>query len=386
MEMEMETMKNTVLPPYLPKEMIFQILVRLPVKSLIKFKCVCKFWFFIISSDTDFANTQFQLTASTHTQRVLLMTTISTPRTRSVDLEALDDTKAFTSHKYPASLLKTSDLLSLVEMKGSCRGFILFICYSNLSLYVWNPSTGVNKQIPLSPLCLENKVEEYFYGFGYDPLTDDYLIVSLSSDINSSYLEFFSFRANMYKQIDEGTQICYLSYNDGADDACEPGLLFNGSIHWFAYRPDLKNDVIVAFDLMERKLLDMHLPDQFDDHTFRSRGLWVFQEFLSLWTMDYGNYDTLEIWVMKEYKLHSSWTKTHVLPIIDDIPFKYIFPLTSTKSGDIVATDGVMTFVKYNDEGQVLWHCDFYNPHGSGTQVVMYTESLLSLPGDNVQA
>jgi hypothetical protein len=49
-------------------------------------------------------------------------------------------------------------------------------------------------------------------------------------------------------------------------------LFFNGAIHWFAHCLDLQKDVIVAFDLMERKLLDMHLPDQL---CFEG-GLWVF--------------------------------------------------------------------------------------------------------------
>jgi hypothetical protein len=38
-------------------------------------------------------------------------------------------------------------------------------------------------------------------------------------------------------------------------------------IHWFAYHHNLRWDVIVAFDLMERKLLDMHLPDEFQGQT-----------------------------------------------------------------------------------------------------------------------
>jgi hypothetical protein len=36
-----------------------------------------------------------------------------------------------------------------------------------------------------------------------------------------------------------------------------------GIIHWFAYHHNLREDVIVAFDLMEMKALDMHLPDEF---------------------------------------------------------------------------------------------------------------------------
>jgi len=42
--------------------------------------------------------------------------------------------------------------------------------------------------------------------------------------------------------------------------------------------------------------------------------LWVFGEFLSLWAMNYDN-DTVEIWMMKEYIAHSSWTKTLVFSV-----------------------------------------------------------------------
>ncbi|GAU25505.1 hypothetical protein TSUD_279890 [Trifolium subterraneum] len=281
--MELET-KNHMVMQYLPHELIIQILLRLPVKSLIRFKCV--------------------------------------------------------------------------------------------SFYIWNPSTGVHKQIPLSPNL--DSDEEYFYGFGYDQSTDDYCIVLMSTDSNTSYLEFFSLRANTWKQI-EGTHIHYLN---PIEDDPKFGLFFNGATHWFAYCLDLQNDVILVLDLMERKLLDIHLPDEFDLQ-LDNCGLWVFQEFLSLWAKNYDN-DTVEIWVMKEYKLHSSWTKTHVLPT-GAIPTKNFSPLRSTKSGDIVGTDDHTGLVKYTDEGQLLGHQSYgNNPYGF--QVAIFTESLLSLPGDNEQA
>ncbi|GAU26312.1 hypothetical protein TSUD_56100 [Trifolium subterraneum] len=365
--------------PYLPNELITQILLRLPVKSLIRFKCVRKSWFSLISSDTHFANSQFQLTSATRTHRALFISIVSPHKIRSVDLEAsLDDDSAFASHKYPTSLINISHPFSRIEIKGSCRGFILLLRRS--TFYIWNPSTGVHKKIPLSPLSFNlDEVFEYFYGFGYDLSTDDYLIVSISYGTNSSYFEFFSLRANKWEQIDDATHIHYLNNMEGYD--CEAGSLFNGAIHWFACRPDLENNVIVAFDLMKKKLLDMNLPYQFD-HELSNCGLWVFREYLSLWAMNYDN-DTVEIWVMKEYKVHSSWTKTHVL-LTHAIPTKYFFPLCSTKSGDIVGTNGIIGFVKYNDEGQLLGHHSYFNqPYRS--YVVMYTDSLLSLPGDNVQ-
>jgi hypothetical protein len=54
---------------YLPHELIIQILLRLPVKSLLRFKCVCKLWLTLIS-DAHFANSHFQITA-THTRRIM---------------------------------------------------------------------------------------------------------------------------------------------------------------------------------------------------------------------------------------------------------------------------------------------------------------------------
>ncbi|PNY17036.1 F-box/kelch-repeat protein [Trifolium pratense] len=356
-------------PLYLPNELIIQILLRLPVKSLIRFKRVCKSWFSIIS-DTHFANSHFELTAATQTHRTLLLATLTPHET--IELSVDDDDSVYALLNPPNFLPSKPN--SCIGIKGSCRGFILFYCFSSRYLYLWNPSTGLHKQIPLS--FNSDIFEENFYGFGYDQSTDDYLVVSGTS---SSLWEFFSFRANKWKQIDDdGNNIHYWN---ATGDCRQGGSLFNGAIHWLAYCPDLENHVIVAFDLMKRKLFYMNFPDEFE-HQLNHCGLWVFREFLSIWTWNYDN--DVEIWVMKEYKVHSSWTKTHVLPI-DAIPTKDFYPLTSTKSGDIVGIDYHTGLLKYNDEGQLLGHSSYCN-NQYGLQVAMYTESLLSLPGDNVQA
>ncbi|PNX88857.1 F-box family protein [Trifolium pratense] len=135
------------------------------------------------------------------------------------------------------------------------------------------------------------------------------------------------------------------------------GLFYNMAIHWLVTRHDLSTNVIVVFDLMERKLLEMPLPNALRRYTIYY-DLWVFGEFLGLWVTNYDNNPfAVEIWVMNEYTVHSSWTKTLVLPI-DFIPTntKYFHPLCSTKSGDIIGTDGACGLVKYNDKGQLLEH------------------------------
>ncbi|GAU41609.1 hypothetical protein TSUD_196790 [Trifolium subterraneum] len=271
-----------------------------------------------------------------------------------------------------------------IEIKGSCRGFILLKGYFNI--YLWNPSTGLHKQLPSSRYssipyrCNKN----YFYGFGYDHSTDDYLLVSLSHDpklANSKHLEFFSLRANTWKEIEGDFPYC----NASDDSPKRVGSHFNGAIHWYAYRHDLRYEVIVAFDLMERKLLEMGLPDDVD-YESKNCDLWVFGEFLSLWAMDY---DETEIWVMKEYKVHSSWTKILVLSIDgnDISTIDYFSLICTTKSGDIIGSDNGKRLVKYNDRGQLLEYLsNSYSPHEY--QAAMYTESLLSLPSpiDSEQA
>lgn len=143
-------------------------------------------------------------------------------------------------------------------------------------------------------------------------------------------------------------------------------------------------DAIIAFDVMERKHVEMPFPDGFELEP-EYCDLMVFRESLSLWAMDFVN-SRAEIWVMNEYKVHSSWTKALVLPAYGK-PSYYFFPICSTKSGDIIATNGETGLLKYNDKGQLLEHDLFWDgPFPMGSQVAVYIESLLSLPGDNVQA
>jgi F-box interacting protein len=356
-------------PLFLPHDLIIQILLRLPVNSLISLKCVCKSWFSLISHDIDFANSNFELTSATHTRRIML---ILTPplKTQSIDIELSLYASASMNNNFlcPQSYFD-------IEIKGSCRGFILL--HFGACFYLWNPSIGRNKQIPLSP----NDYIFNLYGFGYDHATDDYLVVSISRDQISnsddvlSHLWLFSLRANVWQEIACTTRLPF--YTNVSSSVRQVESFFNGAIHWLAFRHDISDHVIVAFHLTERKLLEILLPVDIN-YNSKGCGFWVFRGFLSLWIL---RDDEVDIWVMKEYKVHSSWTKTLVLPIYDDIP--YFCPLSYTKSGDIIGTDGGTGLVKYNDKGEILEH-NSYCEDARGFRLAMYTESLLSLPNDKL--
>ncbi|KEH32241.1 putative F-box domain, galactose oxidase/kelch, beta-propeller, F-box associated interaction [Medicago truncatula] len=364
--------KKTIPLPDLPQDLIVQILLRLSVKSLIRFKCVCKSWFSLIS-EPHFTNSHFQLTAATPSRRILF---ISTPP-QSIDLEASLGYDTISSAVNLDFLLPEPNYD--FEIKGSCRGFILLHCFS--SLYLWNPSTGFHKQIPMSPFWSEvDDDDEKMYGFGYDQLADDYLVVLSFSPYMASRFEFFSLRANTWIQI----ECPHSPFSNAFDEKCGVGSLYHGAIHWLAYRDDLQKNVILAFDFTERQLFDMHLPDDYYNYNYdpNNCGLWVFGEFLSLYAMDYND-NTIEMWVMNEYKVNSSWTKTLVLSV-DDISDESFSPLCCTKSGDIIGAHSGIGLVKYDDNGQLLGRFSKWNVTWDGS-VAIYTESLLSLPGDNEQ-
>ncbi|CAJ2634606.1 unnamed protein product [Trifolium pratense] len=368
---------------YFPHDLIIiQIFPRLPVKSLLRFKCVHKSWFSFIS-DPHFTNSHFQITTAKHTHRIMFMS-YSIVKTLSLDFESK-------LHFYSASQIPSPDFeFSYVDFLNkiisSCRGFIFL--HQSSKFHLWNPCTGAHKQIPLSPNELNVDNFCYLYGFGYDQFRDDYLVVSVSNDITINYgvnsrLEVFSLRDNTWREI-EGN-FPYIS-NTWTDGSPRVGLLFGGDIHWLAAKmaPDENSydDVILTFDLMERKLLDMPYPDDFDFEPDDNCALWVFGEFLSLWVSDYVNC-SVEIWVMKEYKVHSSWTKALVFPI-EGLSTWYFYPICSTKTCDIVGTDGENVLQKYNGQGQLLEH-ESYCEDPLESLATLYTESLLSLPGDNMQ-
>ncbi|KEH41836.1 F-box protein interaction domain protein [Medicago truncatula] len=312
-------------PPYLPDELITKILVRLPVKSLIRFKSVCKSWFSLIS-DNHFANSHFQVTAATHTLRILFLT--ATPEFRYIAVDSLftDD------YNEPVPLNPNFPLPEFefdLEIKASCRGFIYVHTCSEA--YIWNPSTGFLRQIPFPP----NVSNLIFYGFGK----------------SSPFV---------YPLVES---------------------VFNGAIHWLAFNYDTHEYLVVAFELVERKLVEIPLPDDFD-HGYTVCGLWVCRGFLSLWVM--VDEDTVDIWVMKEYKVQSSWTKTLVLTTYDTI--HNVSLVCCTTSGDIVGTDSRTGLVRYDEEGEFLEHTYYCKDSRNGFRLAMYTESLLSLPSDNEEA
>jgi hypothetical protein len=132
MQMEMKIVE-------IPSELIVEILLRLPVKSLIRFKSICKPWFSLISQH-NFANSHFQITAATHTSRILTISRTLPLKIQSIDFEI----------KHHSVSLKHNFLhhrpFFYHQIKGSCRGFICLCCtlyrYLDMESIQWFSQTN----------------------------------------------------------------------------------------------------------------------------------------------------------------------------------------------------------------------------------------------------
>ncbi|XP_061344238.1 F-box/kelch-repeat protein At3g06240-like [Gastrolobium bilobum] len=316
-------MENT-----LCEELIEKILLRLAVKSLIRFKCVRKSWFSLIS-DPHFANSHFELSARP-SHRFLYMEAFGS-EARSIDIDAsLHDDSAIVTVIPPFTKTGAESF----KIFGSCRGFVLLRRYSNPNLYIWNPSTGFHIQLSYPKIWKEKFFDSirkaHLIGFGYDPSTDDYLIVVLC--LND--LVFFSFRTNSWKQFNipfvhrvSNSRVIFK----------QSGLVFNDAIHWLA-KDDIEFvDVIIVFDLIEKNLSRISLPCG-RDHVFHD--LRIIGGCLSVC-------NETQVWVMTEYKLQSSWIMSD-FPIMYTESLQLIIPLCSAKGGELVASTHNAELMKFD--------------------------------------
>ncbi|XP_054786491.1 F-box/kelch-repeat protein At3g23880-like isoform X2 [Prosopis cineraria] len=345
----------------IPEQLIVDILLRLPVKSLLRFKSVSKLWRSLIS-DPRFAQSHFQMSSS----RADRIVHIADSGARSIDFHSsFHDDSAIANLNFPITLN--------VMIRGSCRGFVLLDVYDHL--FIWNPSTGFYKHVPYFPM--PSPVCPFVLGLGYDATDDDYLLLigacdPYDDDCGSDF-QFFSTKANSWKKI-EGTGS--FPYMNATDDA-RAGVFLNEAIHWLAFRHDTSVELILAFNVIQRKLVEIPLPGDFFE-TLEFVFLGTLGGYLSLYVVD-DDLNGGEIWLMKEYGTKSSWTKSMVVSV--EIPCDFLFPICLTESCEIVGSDGRNGIVKCNEKGQVLERGD-YNYQMFEQNTVVYTESLLSLPCD----
>ncbi|XP_042515310.1 F-box protein CPR1-like [Macadamia integrifolia] len=318
----------------LSEDLIIGILSRLPVKSLLRFRCVCKPWCALI---TDSAFIKMHLTQSLATNTNL---TLIVNKSKSIDLYSVDLDACELNQPFKSPIFRPTDIL------GSCNG-LLCISNCNNDMYLWNPSTRSHHKLPSTPT-------DYIpyhcaaYGFGYDPTTDDYKLIRVwqfyRNDDNSwhSEVKVYSLSTNSWRMIGDmpfppikRQWVC--------------GVLANSALHWVANvdlvlakvspgHHESGLGLIVSFDLKDEEYREVPLPDFMDDVDI------VDDKFLMKVGVLEGQLCLLinfsirvEIWVMKDYGVRDSWLKQFSNERRDVIQnFFKVTPVCYLKNGEVI--------------------------------------------------
>ncbi|CAI9771052.1 unnamed protein product [Fraxinus pennsylvanica] len=287
--------------PSFPQEIMVDILLRLPAKSIGQFRCVSKRWRFLLS-DSQFINTHLNLHAEEGN-----FILISQNHSLHTITDVGGDPDVSRTLRFQPELPDT-----WIEMVGSCNGLVLLVNEEDEKFLV-NPTTLNQVKIPDSPLALMKPGSFSMHGLGYGASSDDYKIVTLSYydndneyelDCADTFVDLYSVKRGVWSRLEP-------SPYDHAVPDLSPGAFVNGSIHWLASsRERGYPSVIAAFDIVNEKFKEIPAPGSLDVKRFVFNKLFVLRGCLCM--IDTRNRAEIDIWLMEEYGVEKSWVKFSV--------------------------------------------------------------------------
>ncbi|XP_059295584.1 F-box/kelch-repeat protein At3g23880-like [Lycium ferocissimum] len=353
--------------PLLPQEIIFEILVRLPVKSLLRMRCVSKSLLSLISAPK-FLKTHLKF--STKKQGFALLFSSSYENTLTFDTCSLYAIMYYQESPHiPDELhFPCKEPFVHYNVVGSCDG--LFCISGGLrDLFLWNPSIRELKKLSFSGSKVHNS-SYVAYGFGYNECQDDYKVVQVVGSSHSHYgfqneFRIYSLRTNSWEMTKEYPSVIFCN---------DPAKFVNGRLHWIAMRVSDKSDswFVSSLNLVDGTYDNVALPDLVDGNSDWELGtldgnLCVFCDYYKV---------QMDVWVMKVYGLVESWTKVASIPYFTAIEHS-ILPVFISHNDEILLQHG-SSLLLYNSRHNNFKHPQVQIHHGYGIQFSLYTESLVS--------
>ncbi|XP_062012661.1 F-box/kelch-repeat protein At3g06240-like [Rosa rugosa] len=341
----------------LPAEIIDEILSRLPVKPLCRFKCVSKSWRSLIS-DPDFiamhSSKAFEIKDVLSQRLKLLFTDRESDCVYSLDVGQL------LNHNHNVEvdgLVATSAELDFVfdnlprRGRYNCTGLV-HTCNSFLFFQITDPietNNGfVHNHLITNPATRELKK-----------------VYNIHDNICGIVFSVYTLETSSWRRV-EG-EFLYFPISIG-------GIVLNGHVHWLAVF-EAKQDpslLIISFNLAKEEVREIPLPPIRREYSSR---LGVFRNWLCI-TLEPGGCKSTEFWVMKEYGVRESWTKMQVSKPYQELSHSGFW----TESHDLMVFDK-SSLVMYNFNDGTFWNLsigDITTADGYFGSFGIYVESLAS--------
>lgn len=292
-------MASTTNHGYLPEDVMLDILLRLPVKTLLQFKCVSKHWYTLIESP-GFVKLHFN--HKSNPERLLVRN--YRPDTDKYTYALFHD-ETFCGFEEPDHLQMPITVGSLL---GPVDGLFLVVGRSG-NMALLNPSMRQLRPIPLLHPDVKPHLSPYddLLGFGWDESGKDYKVISIQYFWNDeldvphdpSIVSIYSLRSDSWRHFEDVdlANSGHCSYKS----LCNTYL--NGVYYWFTELND-QDISILAFDMSLEKFREIKVPD-----CIKARGgdLTLYGDSVALISCDLDmNAKCVDIWVLKE---ESRWVK-----------------------------------------------------------------------------
>uniref|UniRef100_A0A7N2MYJ5 F-box domain-containing protein n=1 Tax=Quercus lobata TaxID=97700 RepID=A0A7N2MYJ5_QUELO len=324
---------------HLPHDIVLNILANLPVKSILRFRCVSKTWDSSITTPS-FISTHLNLNNNNNLAYLISFasTTIDSRIIPSF-IGGYDPTFNRIS-KYPIPSCFHSSYDSYSFTADSCNGLVCFTQYGyhhpNITgaIYLWNPSIRKQKRLPGFSLTRSLR---FSTGFAYQSNTNDYKVVKISQmrvgvdyDAIENDAEVYTLSSNSWRRVEISLPKTIL----GLPPDDRAATFVSGALHWLGNdREAAPNYMILSFDVNNDKFGEIALPHVQQQQQLLPQGvmarlnrLMAFKGKLAFITLGYLTFDHANedeyndfmrshtphscfIWVMGEYGVHESWSK-----------------------------------------------------------------------------
>ncbi|GAB2215077.1 hypothetical protein Droror1_Dr00019451 [Drosera rotundifolia] len=299
-EMEYQTQE-------IPSSIVIDILGRLPLKTILLCRRVCKAW------NTMLSENYFYMLYGGHspTSLILQVKGPSISCLRSVCLVEAGDNSSITCRDLYISRGSWKRVPNFrYQLGNSCNGLIcLRELPSREPVAIWNPIMGQFSFLPKPISVSDDKVVS---GFGFCSRTNKYKVLRI-------------FHENQVPQSQWTTEICDfdigIKWRRIADTPCLlpsriPGFYLSNSLHWILDYSDStssSDELICCFNFMDERFWFSPAPPIFSSnrrfqHHWSNLG--VLQGSLSICSIDARAFrPDVQVWVMEEYGVTDSWVR-----------------------------------------------------------------------------
>ncbi|KAG5522000.1 hypothetical protein RHGRI_034273 [Rhododendron griersonianum] len=249
---------------YLPREILEDILTRLPAKMVGQCKCICKYWRALIEEPSFVELHHFRSKSRPGgCYRVIYLTT--------GDFQNIH----FFSANYEGGLaqpLFTYLKSGSCEVEASVNGLLCWYLEVSESILIMNPTT--KELITLPPFTRPANHVRYagpLVSFGFDPSTKQYKVLNMYHVLKERHgqlehshceCEIFTLGTHSWRKIDIVPQASHLEF--GSRGVCVGGVIhWRNSWYYSICSRTVDGEVVVAFDLKEERFRVFSLPREF---------------------------------------------------------------------------------------------------------------------------